>query len=197
MYEQTDKELKKLTTILVREFGKLKRKSILSFDNLNSLRKSVDDCYRKCYSAIVDSYTEIAKFYYKAGGGEETAITALMIEHFLSDNIDPVSKYIFKTETDRKRARTFEALAVSQNATKDADEALKAFHKQVKQFADNVTDEFTLRAYNDSGVKKVRWKTEEDSRVCRICGERNNEIYPIKKVPPKPHIGCRCYLLPV
>ena len=195
MYEYTDRELIKLTTVMVREFSKLKKKSVLAFDNLNQLKNAVDDCYENCYSAIVNSYTRIARFYYKAGGGD-TVITALMIESFLSKDIDPVTKYIFKTETDRKRARTFEAVAVTRNA-KEVDDALKVFHKQVKQFADEVTDEFTLRGYEDAGVEKVKWKTEEDSRVCRICGERNNEIYPIGEIPPKPHIGCRCYLLPV
>ena len=196
MYEQTDREMKRLTTLLVREFGKLKKKSVLAFDDMNSLKRAVDECYKDCYRAIVNSFVSIARFYFKAGGGEDTVITALMIEQFLSKELDPVTKYIFKAESDRKRARAFEAIAVSRDA-KEVDKALKLYHAQVKQWADEITDEFTLRGYEEKGITRVRWKTEEDSRVCHECAERDNKIYPIRKIPPKPHINCRCYLLPL
>ena len=188
--------MKKLTAKMVRAFSTMKKKSVLAFDELQTLNKAVDDCYNDCYKAIVDSFQKIAKFYYREAGGEETVITALMIEQFLAKDYDPVTKYLFAAEFDRKRARCYEALSITEN-TSEADKALRLLHAQVKQWADNVTDVFNIKGYEDGGIKEVRWKTEEDARVCAECGERNDKIYPIKKVPPKPHINCRCYLLPV
>lgn len=195
MYEYTDKVMKNLTVRMVRRFNQLKAKAALEFDELNDLRSDVDECYKECLREIRQAYLDIARHYYKEADGEDSVIDLMWIKHFLG-GFDPVTKYIFDTEADRKRARAFEAIAVSKDA-KEVDKALRLFHNQVKQWADEVTDEAVMEAYMSRGIKKVRWKTEEDSRVCSICGERNNEIYPVNAVPEKPHIGCRCYLLPI
>lgn len=195
MYEYTDKIMKSLTVRMVRKFNHLKTKSVLKFDEVNELRTDVDKCYKDCLREIRQAYLDIARYYYKKAGGSDSVIDLMWIKHFLG-GFDPVTKYIFDTEADRKRARAFEALAVSKDPS-EVDKALRLFHNQVKQWADEVTDEATMEAYIAAGIKKVKWKTEEDSRVCPECGERNNEIYPINSVPDKPHINCRCYLLPV
>ena len=195
MYEYTDKVMKTLTLRMVRKFNQLKAKSVLDFDELNDLQKDVDECYSDCMEYIEDAYYDIAEHYYKEAGGEDSVIDLIWIRHFLG-GFDPVTKYIFNTEADRKMARAFEAIAVSKSP-KEVDKALRLFHAQVKQWGDEVTDEATLEGYMSKGIKKVRWKTEEDSRVCKECGELNNKIFPIKSVPNKPHIGCRCYLLPI
>lgn len=195
MYEYTDKVMKRLTRLMVRHFGRLKAKSVLDFDEVNDLKKDVDKCYRDCMKDIRQSYLEIARHYYRENDGDDSVIDLMWIKYFLG-GFDPVTKYIFDTETDRKRARAFEALASSKNVS-EVDKALRLFHAQVKQWADEVTDEAIMDAYMANGIEKVKWKTEEDSRVCRECGERNNEVYAIDSVPDKPHINCRCYLLPI
>lgn len=187
--------MKRLTRRMIQAFNKLKKKSVLSFDELNTLKAAVDDCYKECYNFILASYITIAKHYCKEACDDDSVINLLWIENFLG-GYDPVTKYIFDNEADRKRARLFEALVVSQSPA-EVDTALRLYHRQVKQWADNVTDAATLEGYKQAGIKEVRWKTEEDSRVCKECGERDNKIYPIKKVPDKPHPNCRCYLLPV
>lgn len=195
MYEYTDKAMERLTRKMVRKFNQLKTKSVLEFDDLNALRSDVNKCYASCLREIRQTYLDIARYYYEKAGGEDSVIDLIWIKHFLG-GFDPVTKYIFDTETDRKRARAFEALASTRNPS-ETDTALRLFHAQVKQWADEVTDEATMDAYFAKGIKNVRWKTEEDARVCEKCGERNNVIYPVNSVPEKPHIGCRCYLLPI
>lgn len=185
-----------LTKRLIRIFSSLKKKSVLNFDEVNTLQSDVDKCYKDCMREIRQAYLDIARHYYKeADGKDDSVIDLIWIKHFLG-GFDPVTKYIFNTEADRKRARAFEALAVSRDPA-EVDKALRLFQNQVKQWADEVTDEATMDAYRSRGIKRVRWKTEEDSRVCEKCEERNNVIYPINAVPDKPHIHCRCYLLPV
>ena len=195
MYEYTDKVMKRLTQTMVRQFSSLKKKSVLGFDELNTLQADVDKCYSACMREIRQAYLEIARHYYRNADGEDSVIDLIWIKHFLG-GFDPVTKYIFDNEADRKRARAFEALAVTKSPA-EVDTALRLFHAQVKQWADNVTDEAIMEAYQSQGIKRVRWKTEEDSRVCKECGERNNKVYPIASVPDKPHIGCRCYLVPL
>jgi hypothetical protein len=194
MYEYTDKVMKGLATQMANHFSRLKLRSVLAFDELNTLNNAVKTCYAKCMTDITSAYLKIARHYYKKEGGD-AILDALYIEAILKD-FDPVTKYIFNTEYDRKRSRAFEAIAVTKNA-KEVDNALKVLFEQVKQWGDNVTDDARMKAFVDRGLRDVRWKTEEDSRVCKECGERNNVIYPVNKVPPKPHIRCRCYLIPV
>ena len=194
MYKYTDKITAYLNRIFVRQFKKLSR-SILDFDNINAIEKSVNACYKTCFKETRYRYLDIAKHAYKKADGDDTAIDIMWIDGFLNE-YDPVTKYVFTREFDRKRARAFESIVATKDK-KEVDTALKYLARQVKQWADNVTDEATLQAYKDNGVKRVRWNTEKDSRVCAICGERNNEIYDIDKIPDKPHPGCRCWLTPV
>ena len=51
------------------------------------------------------------------------------------------------------------------------------------------------RAMKDSGATRVRWVAEDDIHTCRVCHKRDNNIYPIDEVPPKPHVNCRCWLV--
>lgn len=50
------------------------------------------------------------------------------------------------------------------------------------------------------GIKRVRYKTQEDERVCEICGPKNDEVYELPEdyaeMPPM-HPFCRCFLEPV
>jgi SPP1 gp7 family putative phage head morphogenesis protein len=61
----------------------------------------------------------------------------------------------------------------------------------------DVVDMAMLVAYAAMGVKEVKWNTNIDGRECKVCRERNGEVYPIKDAPPKAHRNCRCYLTPV
>jgi SPP1 gp7 family putative phage head morphogenesis protein len=71
---------------------------------------------------------------------------------------------------------------------------MRIWARQAKQFADEITDAAVLDDLKAQGYQKVQWHSEEDARVCDICYERNNKIYDIDNIPPKPHINCRCWL---
>ena len=194
MYEYTDKVLTYLNKRFIKAFKGLK--SILKFDEINPIKKQVDSCYEECYKETRARYRDIARHYYKIAGGKdaEDVIDYLWIDKFLR-SYDPVTKYVFVNEVDRKRARTFEAL-VSTKSSHEIDASVRLWAGQVKQWADNVTDQSTLLAYKNTGVTKVKWNTEKDDRRCRTCYEREGKIYNIDDIPPKPHIGCRCWLTP-
>ena len=62
------------------------------------------------------------------------------------------------------------------------------------QFMDDVTFDAMIQAFRDNGTERVRWITAEDDRRCKQCAAMHGKIYPIDKIPPKPHIHCRCWV---
>ena len=198
MYEYTDKILNYLNKYYIREFRRIK--SVLLFDSLNKLEKAVDTCYDRIYKETRKRYRQIGDYYYDQ---EDGYINYLWVDKFLN-GFDPLTGYVFTNETDRKRARAFEEIASTfENDNKDlariagnkaVDKCMRIWARQAKQFADEITDAAVLDDLKAQGYQKVQWHSEEDARVCDICYERNNKIYDIDNIPPKPHINCRCWL---
>lgn len=202
MYEYTDKVIKKLNTSYLRLFTRLK---LLSFDELNIIT-SVKEIYQKCLKMAKKRYLEIAEYYFYmayelAAGKEKKKPSDDWINNdWLLDMLeeyDPVTLYRFIPEFERKQQRLIEALIASHKKNTEVDKALRFWALQSNQYADKVTDEATLRGYKAAGIKKVRWITEKDNRVCPVCRKLNMRVFDIDKIPDKPHYRCRCYLLPV
>lgn len=108
-----------------------------------------------------------------------------------------VSKVVYNNEVDRKRGYTAEGINSSTAKVTEFRRGLHYWADFTGQFADEITDEVTLKAYRDAGVKKVRWVTAGDEKVCETCRERNGKVYSINAIPPKPHKHCRCVYEPV
>ncbi|MFH1603626.1 MAG: minor capsid protein, partial [Pseudomonadota bacterium] len=51
-----------------------------------------------------------------------------------------------------------------------------------------------LKFYEQAGVKKIKWLTAADERVCSICGPLDGKIFDLAgfEGPPSPHPRCRC-----
>lgn len=194
MYEYTDKVIKKLNRQYLRLFNGLKT---LKFDELNVMR-SVSEVYKKVLKLAKESYIDICLWYYqditdsKLSKREATDIVEEILEAY-----DSVTLYVFNHEVERKKARLFEALLASPNRRKEVNKGLHLWVLQSTQFCDNITDSIVLKSYKDIGIKKVRWVTEKDEKVCGVCHKREGKIYDIDKVPPKTHYNCRCWLEPV
>lgn len=167
---------------------------------MKSLRKKTEkeiieefhDFYEDLLMITEDAYLRIAKHYYQPSH-RKTPIDGRWVRKRLSD-YDPVAKYVFLHEVDRKRARHVEAFIASDNPEKETDEALKYWSNMVRQFADNITDAAFVQALKDDGIQKVVWRTEKDNRVCSVCHKREGVVYPVSMIPPKPHFGCRCWV---
>lgn len=109
------------------------------------------------------------------------------------EEYDPVTKYVYKNEVERKRDRLAEAVNASTAKMTEFNRALGYWMQMTAQYADSVSDAATIKAFKDSGVKKVRWNAQKDGKVCIECLKRDGKIYPIDSIPKKPHWGCRCY----
>lgn len=197
MYEYADKQIKDMNRRNLRAFSRLKQ---LKFDELNIL-ETVTKTFEDSIRLAKKRYYQIALAAYIAGikrakGREKDTITEDWVLDMLEE-YDPVTLYQFFPEAERKKNRLIEAIIASHNKSDVIDRALRLWVLQITHYAEKSVDRATEDAYRDAGVEKVKWITAEDEKVCEVCRERNGKIYPINKIPPKPHYRCRCIVVPI
>lgn len=195
MYEFADKTIRYLNARYVEIFNKLKRRvrNKAKIDEITVLGY-VTETYTQLNEITTPLLIEVAKRAYKDANPDDT-IDEMWVLGYLN-TFNPTSTYIYTKEAERKKYRTYEAIMSSGAKVKSFDIAKKYWAQMVAEYAIEITDAATLKAYKDMGLKKVRWLTEDDDRVCHTCSEREGKVYDIDKVPEKPHWGCRCYYVP-
>lgn len=195
-YELTDKAIKLLNKRAVTRFRAAQAKmSKGGFDELNVIR-TVKELYKELANDNHQIFLELAREQYvllEPHGNEKP--TAGWLEHLLL-MYSPVTLYVYEHEVTRKRDYATESIIASKTKKAEIKKALIRWSKFTAEYADIVTDEATLKAFKDAGVKRVTWNTEEDDRVCEKCDPLNGKTFDIDKVPPKQHWGCRCWLTP-
>lgn len=188
-YEYTDKVITYIDKQLIERYSRLK--SLVSFDELNVLEE-VNTLYREVTIIVRKAFVSLADKVYNStkktdfGSIDEQWVDALL------NGYDPVSKYVFNHEMDRRCARLIEAVIASDSKAQEIDSALRGMSFMCRLYADRITDEATMKAYNDDGEDYVRWVSEKDERVCSVCRKRDGKIYEIGNVPKDPHPNCRC-----
>lgn len=219
-YEAADSAIWRMDRDNLREFNKLK---LADFDRISVVR-TVLGLYRKQTKKARKEYRRIGmEAYLFALFLAETEFTEAesrqMVREAITDewidgvlhDADFVTLYRFSSETERKARKLIEGIAVTSDDVYVADagsaskrtrsglidSALKAWTGQLAQYAINVTDYAMMQAFEDAGVKEVEWVDAEDQRVCAECHSRDGKVYKLEEAPPKPHIRCRCRLMPV
>lgn len=189
MYDYCDKIIAYLDKRIVKHFRVLK--SVLALDELNKLQ-AVNEVYADLDREFRAAFKKLADNTYS--GYIPFGVLTDQWLFLLLTSYDPLSKYVYTNEWDRKRARLFEALVASATPIKELDSAKKALSLQMRLYAVRVTDEAALQGLKDTQVKVVEWCAEDDSKTCSICQARDGKRYKIDAIPPKPHINCRCWL---
>lgn len=193
MYEYTDKVIRYMRKKFIRLFDSFRGN--IAFDELNVISSS-KSLYKELEVITEESLLLIAKRAYTANGGKsDKNITSAWLLEWLND-YNPVTKYVYMHEIERKCSRFAESIIASDNPSAEIDIALRYWSNMVSQYAIDITDKAVEQAYVDNDVEKVVWVTVKDERRCKECRERDGKIYDIAKLPPKPHLGCRCYILP-
>lgn len=194
MYDYADKATTVLLKYFIEMFDELKMTFFLDelnvFEKVSSLYEEIDELSQTWLKNIA------AKAYKDAGGESTDDINRQWLTENVLEAYDPVTKYVYINEVDRKRSRLAESLIASDDKSSEIDKALKLWSAMISQYAITAVDTATLTAYKALGVKEVIWKSIKDGRRCKICLSRDDKVYPIDEVPPKAHIGCRCYLVP-
>lgn len=113
--------------------------------------------------------------------------------------------FVYKNEVERKRMRYTEAITaiansaeygvmplMSETAMKLQKNNTRNWTQQFEEIAVDMERAATVQDMKNRDIKKIRWVTAGDDRVCSECRELNGKIFPISKIPPRPHRGCRC-----
>ena len=189
-YNKTDKTI----AYLNKQYSKLFRK-LTSFDELNVIEVS-HEIYNEVLKLVEQESTRLVKAVYDSYSENHTIsvtdATAFVLALMLAYN--PVTKYVYKNELERKRSRFAEGVIASESPIEEVELAKRLLVALNRQFEDDVTFDTVVKAFEDDGVKEVRWITAEDDKRCKECKSRHGKIYPIHRIPPKPHRYCRCYL---
>lgn len=209
-FDYTDEEIAEYIKKEVRIFSKLRNSlSALKFDELNKAERSALIYVKKTYEDLYDEYIpyleRIVKKNFKSVKTPKVNASDSEVKKFVKDFLetpDHVTKYIFNDETERKRARMFEALIAMMIAGKKDYRAelkvcMRLWTRQIQQTADDITMASLIESYKKSGVKKVVWHTQEDEKVCDECHELDKKVFDINNIPEIPqHYACRCYVTP-
>lgn len=210
MYRYLDKLLEIEKKNVRTEFNRL---SVTGFDELNVLNtkkatnllfdKLLADNERLFLLSAKDSYKKATKKAKAEGfNGEESEVGAELVATVLG-GYNYVTGYLYRQEADRKRLRLNEQILTAReynNRTmyhESLRRAANLWWKQTVQYGVSMVDEATIKGFKDMGVERVRWIAADDEKTCPVCGDRDNKVYRLNKIPPKPHYGCRCYIVPV
>ena len=213
IYRHADRELKRIFRRMGAEFQNHALRAAWDSLNVISVTAEVDKLYSTLNEFLIGRYIEIARKVYRDAWDEifpgeepERDLDYLFVAKVL-DGYDPKMEYQYSKEWIRKRDRLKEAMmSVAQSSdavrvanTQRARQALKRardlLERQVLEMADTMTDDARNEAFRDAGIDRVRWNTQQDSKVCRVCRERDGEVYELDRLPAK-HPYCRCYYTP-
>ena len=174
--------------------------------NIRATKKHVRKLYKSAYKIILNEFLEILnplcqEIYDEAIAlgfdGDMRDLDEGWIEEFF-DEYNPVTKYVFSNELDRKESRLFEALVASSaerlESYKTAESLLA---RQVDQYSIDLEDAVARTVYKAIGVEKVKWNAEIDHKTCGVCSELDGEVFDLNNAPQKQHYHCRCWLTPV
>lgn len=210
MYRYLDKLLAEAKKKIRTEFNRI---SVTGFDELNvvNTRKATQEMFDRFLNDNEAMYLRVAKDAYKKAvkaakeedfSGEESEIDSAFITTVLT-GYNLVTGYLYDKEADRKRLRLNEQILTareyidSQMFQDSLRRTANLWWTQTAQYGISMVDEATIKGFKDMGVKDVRWIAADDEKTCPTCGERDNKVYRLNKIPPKPHYGCRCYIVPV
>ena len=204
-YRQADEAVAKITTKIHREF---RHNRLALFDELNTAQtsKHITKLYKKIYKIVKAEYAAILD-YLVAEIADEAAALGFdgdirdldegWIEEFFEE-YNPVTKYVFSNELDRKKARLFEALVASvAEKHKSYQTAENLLMRQIRQSGIDFEDAVARTVYRKAGVTKVKWNAEKDHKTCGVCAELDGQVFQLEDAPPKAHYHCRCWYTPV
>jgi len=154
---------------------------------------------KKLYRMLMmERYREM--WIYLTGEEPEQDMLDELVDLYLLDLLDEpneVSHYTFDAEVTRKRDRAIEDTESEPTRVQKQlamDKHLRHWLQMAAWYTDMVSQEAEYEALKNFGAQKVKWNIYGDDKVCQICLDLEGKIFTIDKVPPRPHLRCRCYL---
>ena len=195
----------KITSKIHKEF---RHNRLALFDEMNIVqtKKHIHKLYKSIYKTVKQEFLKVVNEIYQViydeavdmgFDGDIRNLDEAWVEEFFS-LYNPVTKYVFSNEIDRKESRLFEALVSNElERLKSYAYAERLITSQIEQYAIDLEDSIAKVVYEDTNVKKVKWNAEDDHKTCGVCNELDGQIFDLNDVPPKQHYQCRCWITPV
>ncbi len=195
----------KITTKVSRQF---RHNRLALFDEMNvvGVKKHINKLYKDIYKIIKNEFLAIVNQIYQeiydeaislGFDGDLRNLDEAWIEEFF-DKYNPLTKYVFSNEIDRKQSYLFEAIISNPTVLLQSyAKAERLLVNQIEQYAVELEDDIAKVVYEDTGVQKVQWVAEQDHKTCGVCSDLDGAVFDLDKAPPKQHYNCRCYLIPV
>ena len=185
----------------------------MSFDELSAPRITSETIkmMKRLLKSNKEAYIKIAEAASKEAADDVKEVSGIAVKPLKTDEAfvaailaayNPTTGYLYENEADRKRARLSEALIAAvlfglrAEYHKELHKFANLWHTQTNQYGITVVDTTRIETFKKNGIRRVRWETQEDEKVCTECRERHGKVYDINKLPDK-HYGCRCWYLPV
>jgi len=220
VYGRADKRTSEVLTQTARRFATVRRRvgALADFDEINRITKAL---YTQAYTDLQWLIREIGREEYERLTEEKKRRENFedLFLLVLFDESDPITGYVLGNEVDRKRERLYEqVVSIKSHKTPEqeqgtygdtivytqTDEVRKAFDKaynlwghMAQEYAIRSVDVARLMAFEDMGVRYVRWNAEIDDKVCDYCLSLHGRKFLLHRVPAKPHWNCRCWLTAV
>ena len=200
-----DAAAERITSKVATEF---RHNRLALFDEMGIIqtKKHVHKLYKDVYKIVKKEFTSLLNPIYQeiydealalGFDGDPRDLDEAWIEEFF-DEYNPVTKYVFRNEMDRKESRLFESLVASSKEIRQSYKtAENLLVRQIGQYAIDLEDAVAKTVYKDVGVKFVQWHAEKDSKTCGVCSELDHQVFSLEEAPPKQHYHCRCYLTPI
>ena len=204
-YKMADAAAARITSKISKE---VRHNRLALFDEMNvvQIKKHVHKLYKDLFKIVQREFLSVLNPLYEEIYDEALALgfdgdlrdlDEAWIEEFF-DEYNPVTKYVFSNEMDRKESRLFEALvASSKERVQSYLTAENLLKRQIRQYAIDLEDAVAKAVYKDLGVEYVQWNAENDSKTCGVCSELDHQVFTLNEAPTKQHYHCRCYLSPI
>jgi SPP1 gp7 family putative phage head morphogenesis protein len=193
MYDYADKVVIYLISQIIDKINKL---HIDDYTAQAIVFKKVRAVFDEINELVVLWFVITASQAYDVAGGLESTISKQWLIENVLEAYDPITQYVYTNEFERKADRFAESLVATNGSAEAKEIAVKQLTAMIKQYSITVVDMATLEAYIERDVEEVVWHTVLDRNTCSVCRSRHGMVYPVDKVPPKVHYGCRCYLVP-
>lgn len=211
MYALADRLRVRLRAQAVTEFAAISEKG---FDQLNVIRANelVTGMFRRMNRSTKACLLRVYKSEYAASISEmydlgffPTDETGEPNQGWLSDLLsgaNRTTRYIYNNEVQRKRLRFEEEVLAAREymdrtgLRESARRWLRLWSGQQNQYLIEAVLAARIKAMRDCGVRRVRWVTMTDEKVCEECAPRDGQVYDLDDLPER-HYNCRCWLDPV
>lgn len=192
-YDDMDKSVDELKKALTAMLNQLRlRATAISSERV--LENQVKLAFDRFYDSLLTAYFQAGKKVYPD-------LTKSKLKEWLEEYY-VVTEYVFKNEWERKKERFLEMLFTLKNtgaslsglvAMQSQRRSSQLLSQQIEEYGIFVIDKAIMAQYEKENVKRLKWVTQKDKKVCAECRRRSGRIYDIDEAPPKAHYGCRCY----